>query len=94
MNRDFVQSCPEGVERLGYTAKCSIHGLCVADRFLTVQGHPEFSEQITREILTLRNNQHIIDDNTFQEAMTRVGKDQDGVVVAQAFLRFTLNAHR
>lgn len=94
MNRDFVQSCPEGVERLAYTAKCSIHGLYVADRFLTVQGHPEFSEQITKEILTLRNTQHIIDDTTFQDAMTRAGKDHDGVVIAQAFLRFILNADR
>lgn len=92
MNRDIVQSCPEGVEGLAYTAKCSVHGMYVANKFLAVQGHPEFSEQITMGLLAARNAAHIIDDDTFQDAIERVDKHHDGVVVARAFLRFLLNA--
>lgn len=94
MNRDIVQSCPDGVEKLAYTAKCSVHGMYLANRFITVQGHPEFDERITKELLTARNAAGIIDDNTFQDAMTRADKHHDGVLVAQAFLRFLLNADR
>jgi len=55
-----------------------------------VQGHPEFNEEIVRELLTARHESGIFDDETFSEAMSRVDKYQDGVVVAQAFLRFLL----
>ena len=94
MNRDIVQSCPKGLEILAHTAKCSIHGMYLANRLITVQGHPEFNERITKELLTLRNATGIIDDNTFQDAMNRVDKHHDGIVVARAFLRFLLNADR
>ena len=81
---------PEGVEELAYTEKCSVQGMYVAKRFITVQGHPEFDEEIVREILISRNKAGIIDDATFEDGQGRLDKYQDGVVVSQAFLRFLL----
>ena len=81
---------PEGVEELAYTEKCSVQGMYVAKRFITVQGHPEFNEEIVRELLIARHKMGIFDDATFEDAYGRVDKYQDGVVVSGAFLRFLL----
>jgi GMP synthase-like glutamine amidotransferase len=90
MHRDAVFEYPSGVEELAYTAGCEVQGMYIAKRLITVQGHPEFNEEIVRELLTARHKLGIFDDETFSDAMSRVDKYQDGVVVAQAFLKFLL----
>jgi GMP synthase-like glutamine amidotransferase len=90
MHRDAVYEYPSGVEELAYTPGCKVQGMYIAKRLITVQGHPEFNEEIVRELLETRHQVGIFDDETFADAMSRVDKYQDGVVVAQAFLRFLL----
>lgn len=43
-----------------------------------------------REVLETRHKQGIFDDEAFNDAIGRVDKYQDGVVVAAAFLKFLL----
>jgi GMP synthase-like glutamine amidotransferase len=90
MHRDAVFEYPPDVEELAYTQACKVQALYIAKRLITVQGHPEFDEEIVRELLTTRHELGIFDDETLAEAESRVDKYQDGVVVAQAFLRFLL----
>ncbi|KAH8809106.1 class I glutamine amidotransferase-like protein [Xylogone sp. PMI_703] len=90
MHRDAVYSYPEGVEALAYTEKCPVQGMYLAKKLITVQGHPEFTEQIVREILTARHESGIFDKPAFEEAISRVENPHDGVVVAKAFLKFLL----
>ncbi|KAL3427264.1 GMP synthase [Phlyctema vagabunda] len=90
MHHDIVYNYPEGVEELAYTDKCAVQGMYASKRFITVQGHPEFTEQIVRELLTARHASGVFNDELFNDAMGRVDKNQDGVVVAQAFLKFLL----
>lgn len=90
MHRDIVYNYPDAVEKLAYTAKCDVQGMYIAKRLITVQGHPEFNEEIVRELLLARHSIGVFDDATFEDAIRRVDKYQDGVVVAQAFLRFLL----
>ncbi|RFU29486.1 hypothetical protein B7463_g6851, partial [Scytalidium lignicola] len=90
MHRDAVYRYPEGVEELAYTEKCPVQSMYIAKRLITVQGHPEFNEQIVRELLKARHESGIFDDAAFEESIGRVDKPQDGVVVAQAFLKFLL----
>jgi GMP synthase-like glutamine amidotransferase len=90
MHRDAVFEYPSGVEELAYTKGCKVQGMYTAKRLITVQGHPEFDEEIVRELLEARHELGIFDDDTFADAVSRVDKYQDGVVVAQAFLRFLL----
>jgi GMP synthase-like glutamine amidotransferase len=90
MHRDAVLEYPEGVEQLAYTQKCAVQGMYAVKRLITVQGHPEFNEEIVRELLRARHESGIFDDAMFEDAMGRVDKYQDGVVVARAFLRFLL----
>ena len=63
----------------------------IPNRVITVQGHPEFNEEIMREILESRHRMGIFDDETFATALTRVVKPHDGLVVSKAFLRFLLD---
>lgn len=90
MHRDAVFDYPPGVEELAYTQGCKVQCMYIAKRVITVQGHPEFDEDIVRELLITRHELGILDDEAFSDAMSRVDKCQDGIVVVQAFLRFLL----
>ena len=91
MHRDIVFYYPPGVEDLGSNAVCQVQGMYVPKRMMTVQGHPEFTEEIMIEILETRHQMGIFDDETFAGAMKRVVKPHDGLVVSKAFLRFLLD---
>ncbi|KAF4631904.1 hypothetical protein G7Y89_g6225 [Cudoniella acicularis] len=90
MHRDIVFEYPEGVENLATTEKCHVQSMYIPKRLITVQGHPEFNEGIMKEIFKTRHASGIFDDAQFNDAMERVNKYHDGVVVSQAFLRFLL----
>ncbi|KAG9246570.1 class I glutamine amidotransferase-like protein [Calycina marina] len=90
MHRDIVYTYPEGTEELAYTAECAVQGMYIKNRIITVQGHPEFTQDIMEEILKFRHKAGIFDDEYYTEAMERADKYQDGVVVAKAFLKFLL----
>jgi GMP synthase-like glutamine amidotransferase len=90
MHRDVVYTYPDGVESLAYTEKCPVQGMYIPKRVITVQGHPEFTEDIVREVLTARHASGIFDDEMFKDSMERADKYHDGVVVSKAFLKFVL----
>ncbi|KAI9709600.1 MAG: hypothetical protein M1828_002408 [Chrysothrix sp. TS-e1954] len=91
MHRDVVKSYPPGVEELGSSPRCDVQGMYAKNRLMTVQGHPEFNEQIMRELLESRHFQGIFDDKLYDDAMSRVANHHDGVIVGAAFLRFLLD---
>jgi GMP synthase-like glutamine amidotransferase len=99
MHRDIVFALPPQspsspaaalpkIEPLGFTEKCQVQGMYIPHRLITVQGHPEFNAEIVEEILRSRHGMGIFDDATFGAAMGRVGREQDGVRVAEGFVRF------
>lgn len=90
MHRDIAFTYPEGVEVLGSSPVCKVQGMYQPKRLLTVQGHPEFNQEIMEEILDTRHATGIFNDEAYEEHMKKVALKHDGVVVAQAFLRFLL----
>ncbi|KAH6724775.1 class I glutamine amidotransferase-like protein [Leptodontidium sp. MPI-SDFR-AT-0119] len=90
MHRDIVYDYPEGVEPLASTAKCLIQAMYIPKRYISVQGHPEFTEEIMREIVKSRHSTGLFTDEMEKDAIERVDRYQDGVVVSQAFLKFLL----
>ena len=88
MHKDLVYHYPPGVEHLGSSGPCEVQGMYIPKRVITVQGHPEFTEEIVAELLERRRQQGIFVDDVYEEAMARVGKPHDGVLVAQGFLKF------
>jgi GMP synthase-like glutamine amidotransferase len=90
MHRDVVHYYPEGVEQLGYSPVCKVQGMYAPRRLLTVQGHPEFDQEIVTEIISARHKTGIFDDEAYDTHMNKVALHHDGLVVSQAFLKFLL----
>ena len=62
----------------------------ISKRLITVQGHPEFNEEIMREVLNVRHKAGVFDLEMYNEGIRNVDKYHDGVVVAATFLKFLL----
>jgi GMP synthase-like glutamine amidotransferase len=88
MHRDIVYHYPPGATPLGSSPRCEVQGMYAPGRFVTVQGHPEFNEEIVAKILGSRHRDHTFSDTVYEEAMTRVGNEHDGLVVGRAFVKF------
>ncbi|KAK4096535.1 class I glutamine amidotransferase-like protein [Parathielavia hyrcaniae] len=91
MHRDQVFGVPAGAELLASTDKCPNHGFVIPNRVITVQGHPEFTEDVMGEILELRHDSGLFTDQTYRSGVARNGDHHDGVFMAQAFIKFLQN---
>jgi GMP synthase-like glutamine amidotransferase len=90
MHKDIVFEYPSDVEKLGASPRCLVQGMYKKDKFISVQGHPEFNKDIMDVVVTARNKQGIFEDEQTRDALERSGKHHDGVNIAKAFLRFLL----
>lgn len=90
MHRDIVYYYPPDVEAIGSSPVCKVQGMYAAKRLLTVQGHPEFNQEIMTEIIDTRHKTGIFDDEAYAAHIKKVSLHHDGVVVSQAFLRFLM----
>lgn len=90
MHRDIVFEYPPDVDKLGGSPRCLVQGMYKKGKLISVQGHPEFNEGIVTHLVKMRNEQGIFEDEQARDALERVGKHHDGVVIAKAFLRFLL----
>ena len=96
MHRDIVvhpaaTGSLHALEPLASTSHSENQGMYQQRRLITIQGHPEFFEEIMVEILKKRRAQNLYSQEAFENAMGRVGSEQDGLVVAKAFLRFLVD---
>jgi GMP synthase-like glutamine amidotransferase len=90
MHGDIVYGLPPDAEQLAKTDVCENQGMYIKGRIITVQGHPEFTREIEDEIIKSRFKQGIFTEELYKDAMRRLKDHDDGIVVAQAFLRFLL----
>lgn len=90
MHRDIVFSYPPNVIPLGSSPRCAVQGMYLPRRFISVQGHPEFTKEIISDILEARAKAGIFAGEEFKDAMARVGNENDGLTVGVAFLKFLL----
>ncbi|CAN8102755.1 unnamed protein product [Discula destructiva] len=88
MHKDMVFGMPSGAESLAESDVCENQGFLLPGRAITVQGHPEFTGEIMPEILGVRHQAGIFDEELYASGMERATKEHDGVRIAQAFLRF------
>ncbi len=66
IHQDQVLSKPDNAEVFASSEFCPFAGLVYGDLILTVQAHPEFSDQFERELLVLRGGTTFPDDVTQQ----------------------------
>ena len=88
MHRDAVLAMPEGATSLASTTKCPVQGMLLPGRAVTVQGHPEFTGGIVREILDVRHSLGALTDDIYQPGIAVVDSKHDGEAIARAFLKF------
>lgn len=90
-HRDVVYKCPRDVEIIGSTDACEIQGIYVHRKLFTVQGHPEFNGEIMTELLEARYQMGLFSKKLYEDAMSRANKHNDGLLVAESFLKFLLS---
>ncbi|KAK7416923.1 hypothetical protein QQZ08_011813 [Neonectria magnoliae] len=88
MHRDIVFDFPADSVPLGSNDICAVQGMYSPGKYITVQGHPEFTEEIISEILFNRHKAGIFPDDVYEDAMKRAPVAHDGVAIARAFLKF------
>ncbi|WPH04409.1 class I glutamine amidotransferase-like protein [Acrodontium crateriforme] len=91
MHRDIVFEYPESVEALGHSDRCAVQGMYAKNRLITVQGHPEFTGIIVDELLDVRHDMGIFNDELYKSGKSRVMNHHDGVAISAAFIRFLLD---
>ena len=88
MHRDIVRTFPEDAIPLGSNKNCAVQAMYLPGKYITVQGHPEFNEEIIMEILERRHDAGIFPDGVYDSGIERAMLDHDGVTVGKAFLKF------
>lgn len=90
MHQDIVHNCPPDVTLLGSSPRCAVQGMYAPRRFVTVQGHPEFTRDIEDIIIQSRAQTGILSEDQAREALGRTGIEHDGVSIGATFLKFLL----
>ncbi|KAJ3114076.1 hypothetical protein HK100_001776 [Physocladia obscura] len=63
MHKDIVTVCPPGFSNLLTTDLCPFQSLLKDDSILTIQAHPEFSAEVVREIIQLRKEIKVFNED-------------------------------
>ncbi|CAG9939554.1 unnamed protein product [Clonostachys rosea f. rosea IK726] len=88
MHRDIVYNFPPDAIPLGSNNICTVQGMYLPKKYITVQGHPEFTDEIISEILFNRHKVGIFSDEVYADGLKRAPIPHDGVAIARAFLNF------
>ncbi|EHA46802.1 hypothetical protein MCOR27_002457 [Pyricularia oryzae] len=91
MHRDIVPELPKTdppTMLLASNNVCQVQGMLWPGRCVTVQGHPEFTEEVVREVLETRHDAGIHPDDLYNSGISRVANQHDGIAIAKGFLKF------
>ncbi|KAF8919530.1 class I glutamine amidotransferase-like protein, partial [Mucidula mucida] len=88
MHRDYVVSLPEGYELLAENDVCTVQGFVKQVdgkvKVITVQGHPEFTEDIVDKLVTVRGESGILSQDMVKDVARRRKDPTDGAKIADA----------
>lgn len=88
MHTDIVHDFPSDAVALGGNGVCSVQAMYSPGKYIAVQGHPEFTQDIVTEVLFNRHKVGLFTDELYNSGMSRVAKEHDGVAIARGFLKF------
>ncbi len=88
MHTDIVADFPSDAVALGGNEICSVQAMYAPGRYIAVQGHPEFTQDIVTEILFNRHAAGVFNDEFYNNGMSRVANEHDGFAIARSFLKF------
>lgn len=58
--------------------------------FISLQGHPEFNEEVLREILSKKQADGVISQAMYEDGIQKAALEHDGLLVGRLFWRFIL----
>lgn len=90
MHQDIVYDYPPNVVPLGSSPRCAVQGMYSPGKFLTVQGHPEYTASMVSDIVNMRAQLGVFSKEVSQDALDRVNNEHDGVEIGVVFLNFLL----
>lgn len=91
MHQDIVPEVPEGAELLASSPVCKVQGLYKHEKYISLQGHPEFVPDIVEKILDVREKLGVFTDEKMKEYRDLAKKRQDGDGIAKVFVDFLYN---
>lgn len=91
MHRDIVYPTPSvtGPVNIGASSRCAIHGLYCKDRYISVQGHPEYNTKIVCNIVDARTP-GVFSDKEAEQFIENANKEHDGKTISRILVRFLL----
>lgn len=90
MHQDIVYEYPANVTPLGSSPRCAVQGMYLPGKFITVQGHPEFTGYIVTEIVITRAKLGVFSKEVSEDALDRAVIEHDGLAIGTVFLNFLL----
>ena len=90
MHRDMAFEYPKGVQSLGSSPVCAVQGMYLPSKLITVQGHPEFTSTIMKEIIETRHKTGVFDEEAYRQHAKKIDLPHDGLIVGSAFVKFLL----
>lgn len=86
MHRDIVEDVPPEAALLASTDRCSNQGFFLSKRYLTFQGHPEFTRDIVEELVQARYQ--LLGQELHDDALKRCSDQNDGPLIAKIMVQF------
>ncbi|KAK9377605.1 class I glutamine amidotransferase-like protein [Lipomyces chichibuensis] len=88
MHRDHVAVPPPGMHVFATSERSPVQGLYKEGKVLTLQGHPEFNEEVARSSVELRIVSGSLSEAEGNDALARVSIQNHGADVGKAVVRF------
>jgi GMP synthase-like glutamine amidotransferase len=74
-----VPAPPAGFENLGWTTIAPVQGMLKPGHVLTMQGHPEFTSDVVKEIIRIRSERNIFSPQFTNKSILAAESESDGV---------------
>ena len=86
-HQDQVMQMPPGAKKIATNAHCEVAGMVLGEHILTFQGHPEFTPDYARELLSFRRD--MIGEERADEGLNSlVVREHEGARAARWILDF------
>ncbi|KAI8906530.1 hypothetical protein PhCBS80983_g01003 [Powellomyces hirtus] len=88
MHQDHVSVVPPRFEVISSTEKCPVQMMARGERYLTIQGHPEFVPGVVVEIVKARRASKVFSEEVADLALSQVDNMVDNIWFGQKMLGF------
>jgi GMP synthase-like glutamine amidotransferase len=85
-HKDQVTRLPDGAKLIATSDFCPVGGFVVGDQVLTLQGHPEFRKDYSRDLMVMRRE--LIGEEVFELGVASLDKETDDDKVGHWIIDF------